>query len=122
MQDRASEGRASEGGASDKFASFWADYLYAHHKRSTRVCHYVGTIYGVCASVYGLVTLQVIAVLAGVVGAYCMAIGSHYIFEGRKPLVVRNPVWGAASDFRMLALALRGQLGAEFEKYYIDTE
>jgi hypothetical protein len=108
--------------ATDKFASYWADYLYAHHKRSTRVCHYVGTIYGLCASAYGLVTLQGIAVLAGVVGAYGMAIGSHYVFEGRKPLVVRNPAWGAASDFRMLALALRGRLRAEFEKNAVEMQ
>ena len=108
--------------APDKFSSYWADYLYAHHKRSTRLCHYLGTIWGVCASVYGIVTLQFIAVLAGVVDAYSMAIDSHYIFEGRRPLVVRNPVWGAASDFRMLLLALQGRLRAEFEKNAVEMQ
>jgi hypothetical protein len=102
------------------FVKFWPDYLRAHRKRSTRICHYLATVYGVPVSLYGLFTLQADILLAGVIGGYALAIGSHYVFEGRKPLVARNPVWGACSDFRMFILAVSGRLNAEFRKHGIE--
>jgi len=99
---------------------FWPDYLSSHRKRSTRICHYIATVYGVPISLYGLFTLQINVLLAGIIGGYALAIGSHYVFEGRGPLVARNPLWGACSDFRMFILAITGRLDAEFKKYGIE--
>jgi hypothetical protein len=102
------------------FAGFWPDYLRAHRKRSTRLCHYAATLWGAGLGMYGLVTLRLSLALAAVAGGYALAVGSHYLFEGRPPLVARNPVWGALSDFRMAALAVVGRLDAEFDKHGID--
>ena len=102
------------------FAEFWPDYLRAHRKRSTRICHYIATAYGVPVSLYGLLTFHWYILLAGIVGGYALAISSHYVFEGNQPLVTRNPMWGACSDFRMLQLAITGRLDAEFRKYGIE--
>lgn len=102
------------------FTEFWPDYLRTHRKRSTRICHYLATVYGVIVSVYGLLTLQIYILLAGVLGGYALAIGSHFLFEGNKPLIARNPVWGACSDFRMFLLAVTGRLDTEFKKYDIE--
>ncbi len=102
------------------FVEFWPAYLRAHRKKSTRICHYIATVYGVPISLYGLFTLQINILLAGIVGGYALAIGSHYVIEGSGPLVARNAAWGACSDFRMFILAITGRLDAEFKKYGIE--
>ena len=102
------------------FVEFWPDYLRAHRQRSTRICHYAATLLGAGVGLYGLFTLQGYLLLAGVAGGYALAITSHYVFEGRAPLVARNPVWGACSDLRMVTLAIGGRLGAEFRKHGIE--
>jgi hypothetical protein len=102
------------------FAAFWPDYLRAHQKRSTRLCHYAATLWGAGVGLYGVFTLRIGFVLAGVIGGYVLAVGSHYVFEGSKPLVARNPVLGACSDLRMFMLAVIGRLGAEFRKHGIE--
>lgn len=104
----------------DEFDRYWADYLYAHHNRSTRVCHYAGTAAGAALVAYGVFLLSALLVVAGVATTYAIAIGSHYVFEGRRPLVLRNPLWGAISDLRMLVLACAGRLESEFREHGIE--
>lgn len=103
----------------DSFAEFWPDYLRAHQKTGTRVCHYIATAWGVSVGFYGIGTLQIWYVLAGIAGGYAIAVGSHYAFGDSKPLVGRSAVMGAMSDFRMIGLALTGRLDDEFRKYGI---
>lgn len=101
------------------FAAFWPDYLRAHRKSGTRVCHYIATLWGVSLGLYGIATLQIGYVIAAIAGGYALAVGSHYAFKDGKPLVARSAVMGACADFRMIALALIGRLDDEFRKYGI---
>ena len=101
------------------FEAFWIDYLKAHTKPSTRTCHYIATAWGVGCGIYGFATLQWWYILAAILGGYAIAVGSHYIFKERPPLVARSPFWGAVSDFRMIGLALTGKLDQEFDKHQI---
>ncbi len=104
------------------YVEFWPDYLRAHRKRSTRLCHYIATLYGASVGFYGIFAFQPIVFLVAIIGGYAIAVASHYVFEGRNPLVLRNPVWGACSDLRMFALALAGRLPAEFQRHQIEQE
>ena len=104
------------------FVEFWPAYLRAHRKRSTRLCHYLATVYGASVGFYGIFTFQPMVFLVAILGGYALAVSSHYVFEGRKPLVLRNPFWGACSDLRMFALAIAGRLPAEFQKHRIEQE
>ena len=104
------------------FVEFWPEYLRAHRKGSTRLCHYIATVVGACVGFYGIFTFQPLVFMVGILAGYVIAVSSHYVFEGRKPLVLRNPVWGAISDLRMFALALAGRLAAEFQKHQIRQE
>ena len=99
------------------FEAFWVSYLWAHSKPATRACHYIATLWGVTVGFYGIFTLQILYVLAGIIGGYIIAVGSHYIFEGRPPLVARSAWMGAVSDFRVIWLAATGRLAAEYRKY-----
>ena len=103
------------------FESFWIDYLRNHSKPGTRACHYVATAWGVTVGFYGIFTLQWPFVLAGIIGGYIIAVASHYLIEGRPPLVRRSAFWGAVSDFRMIWLALTGRLDAEYRKYGLEN-
>jgi hypothetical protein len=101
------------------FAEFWPDYLRAHRKIGTRICHYIATLWGVSLGLYGIATLQIWYVIAAIAGGYALAGGSHYAFRNGKPLVGRSAVMGACADFRMIGLALMGRLDDEFQKYGI---
>ena len=101
------------------FAEFWPDYLRAHSKSGTRICHYVATSWGVALGLYGIATLQIGYVIAAIAGGYALAVGSHYAFKDGKPLVARSAVMGALADFRMIGLALTGRLDDEFRKHGI---
>ena len=105
--------------SNDGFAEFWPDYLRAHRKIGTRICHYIATLGGVSLGLYGIATLQIWYVIAAIVGGYALAVGSHYGFKDGKPLVGRSAVMGARADFRMIGLALTGRLDDEFRKYGI---
>ena len=105
--------------SNDSFAEFWPDYLRAHRKTGTRICHYIATLWGVSLGLYGIATLQIWYVIAAIVGGYALAVGSHYGFKDGKPLVGRSAVMGARADFRMIGLALTGRLDEEFRKYGI---
>jgi len=100
----------------EPFADFWPDYLAAHSKPATRACHYLATAYGVGLGFYGFATLQLWPILAAIAGGYVIAVGSHYLIEGRQPLVKRNAFYGACADFRMIWLALTGRLRGEYAR------
>ncbi len=91
------------------YKEYWDVYLKAHSKLGTRACHYVATCVGLGFGLFGLVTLNWLAILVGVAGGYAIAFSSHFLIEHNRPLAHR-PVWGAVSDLRMFGLALTGRL------------
>lgn len=106
----------------ESFGEFWPDYLRAHRKTGTRICHYIATMWGVSVGFYGIATLQVWYIIAAIAGGYALAVGSHYAFRDGKPMVARSALMGACADFRMIGLALMGRLDDEFQKYGIANE
>ena len=64
--------------------------------------------------------LDVIVLVAGIGGGYALAISSHLLFEGNRPMIAVNPVWGALADMRMTWLAATGRLPAELHRHRIE--
>ena len=57
----------------------------------------------------------------GIGGGYVLAISAHLLFEGNRPMIAVNPVWGAAADLRMTWLAATGRLRSELDRHQIGT-
>ena len=98
------------------YAAYWDAYLKAHSKRGTRACHYAATGVGVAGGLWSLFTLAWLPVVAGVAAGYAIAIASHFLIEGNRPLTHR-PLWGAVSELRMLGLALTGRLSDQLRAH-----
>jgi hypothetical protein len=98
------------------FEEFWPHYVHAHRDPRNRALHYTGT-----TAVLGTVGLAALTfnpawlLLAPVVG-YGPAWVGHFVFEKNKPATFEHPLWSLRGDFRMYALALRGQMTAEVER------
>jgi hypothetical protein len=103
------------------FAEYWPLYLRAHRQRATRALHYVATVVGISASAVGVVMLDIVILGLGIGGGYALAIAAHVLFEGNRPMIAVNPVWGAAADIRMTWLAATGRLRAELDRHRIDA-
>jgi hypothetical protein len=96
------------------FSQFWPLYLDAHRLPRTRACHYVATIFGTATSLLAAIEGQPLIMVFGIAAAVCLAVGSHKVFEGNKPLIGVNPFYGAIADLKMCWLGLRGGLPAEY--------
>jgi hypothetical protein len=105
-----------------KFDQFWPLYLHAHRRRGTRAAHYVGILYGTAMTALAAASWNVWPLIAGVAGAFAVTVGSHWVFEGRRPLLVGNPLFAAAADIRMFLLAAAGRLAPEFARHGIEAE
>jgi hypothetical protein len=103
------------------FAVYWPLYLQAHRQPATRALHYVATVVGLSGSAAGVVMLDVIVLGLGVGGGYALAIAAHLLFEGNRPMIAVNPVWGAVADMRMTWLAATGRLQPELDRHRIDA-
>ncbi|MGH6926679.1 MAG: Mpo1-like protein [Dongiaceae bacterium] len=101
------------------FAEYWPLYLHAHRQPATRALHYVATVVGLSASTVGIITLDIIILGIGIGGGYALAISAHWLFEGNRPMIAVNPVWGAAADIRMTWLAATGRLRSELDRHQI---
>ncbi len=103
------------------FTDYWPLYLRAHRRRATRVSHYAATTVGLSGSAVGLAMLDIIVFGVGIGCGYALAISSHWLFEGNRPLIAVNPVWGAVADLRMTWLAATGRLAPELMRHGIDA-
>ena len=101
------------------FAEYWPLYLQAHRQPRTRAMHYIATVVGLSGSAAGLVMLDFIVLVLGIGGGYALAVSAHFLFEGNRPMIAVNPVWGAAADLRMTWLAATGRLQSELDRYQI---
>ena len=105
-----------------KLGEFWPLYLRAHRNRYTRAAHYVGIGCGMLLAIIGAATLKPWLLLAATGCALAVTVASHWVFEGRRPLFLINPLLGAICDLRMFFLAITGRLEAELSRYGIVTE
>ena len=95
------------------YREFWPYYVGEHSSPACRALHYLG-------SVMGLSTLAALALtgdwrwlLVGLVAGYGPAWVGHFFIEKNRPATFRYPLWSLISDYRMLALALRGEMADE---------
>lgn len=104
------------------FAEFWPRYLRAHRRRATRAAHYAGILLGATLTVLALAFWNPWLLLAGVGAAFAITVSSHWLFEGRRPLLLGNPLFAAAADLRMFVLAATGWLAADFACHGVAAE
>jgi hypothetical protein len=102
------------GGFQMSFSEFWPHYLRAHQRPGTRACHYAATVLGMGSSIVAAIVGEILFAVGGIAGAYCLAIGSHWVIEHNKPLIGVNPFYGAMADVKMCWLASTGRLRREF--------
>lgn len=105
-----------------RFDQFWPLYLRAHRRRGTRAAHYIGILFGTAMTALAAASWDAWPLIAGVGGAFAVTVSSHWIFEGRQPLLVGNPLLAAAADIRMFFLAIAGRLASEFARHGIEAE
>jgi hypothetical protein len=105
-----------------RFDRFWPLYLSAHRRRGTRAAHYAGIVFGTAMAAIAAASWEIWPLVAGIGGAFALTVGSHWVFEGRRPLLVGNPLLAAAADIRMFRLAIAGRLAPEFARHGIEAE
>jgi hypothetical protein len=104
---------------SRQFASydaFWLHYLDQHRRLGTRLLHYAGTSLGLLSLAGALLTQDWRLLVAAPAIGYAFAWVGHFGLEGNRPATFGHPVWSFLSDFRMLWLALSGQLKPELDR------
>lgn len=99
------------------FREFWPLYLRAHWRRTTRAAHYAGVVFGAgMAALAGLLG-EYWLIAVGIGGAFMVTVGSHWVFERNRPLLMLNPLWSAVADLRMFYLAATSQLGGHLARH-----
>jgi hypothetical protein len=78
--------------------------------------HYAATFIGAAGTVAAFYFGQVLLMPAGILAGVGMAVGSHRFIEHNRPLIRVNALYGAASDLRMLWLAVTGGLTKEYRR------
>jgi len=92
------------------YAEFWARYLRAHGKPSTRLLHYAGSLLALGLLLTGLVQFDWRYLIAAPIVGYGFAWAAHLALEGNRPETFGHPFWSLISDYRMLGLWLCGRL------------
>lgn len=105
-----------------KLGEFWPLYLRAHRNRYTRGAHYAGVVFGAVLAAVAAATVNHWLLVIATGGAFTMTVASHWVFEGRRPLFLINPLLGILCDLRMFVLAMTGRLEAELRRYGIGSE
>src|ERR1019366_1454240 len=102
--------------SNDTFDDFWPHYVHAHRNPINRAFHHVGTTAVIGTFATAAVTINPAWLLLAPVVGYGPAWIGHFVFEKNKPATFEHPLWSLRGDFKMYALALRRQMGAEIER------
>ena len=94
----------------ESFSAFFPYYLAEHAHPVSRKLHYVGTTLGTSVLLWALLTQNWRLLIAFPIIGYGFAWVGHFVFEKNRPATFVYPVWSLMGDYRMLALAIRGQL------------
>jgi hypothetical protein len=97
----------------DTFAEFWRHYLRDHAQPGTRLLHFFGNGVAVAALVLGIVMLNPVIPIFGIMVGYLFAWSGHLLVEHNRPTMLSHPVWSFICDVRMFRLWLGGQLDDE---------
>ena len=104
------------------FEDFWPHYVRAHRNPYNRALHYVGTSCAVGCVAAGVATLNPWWFVAAPIVGYGPAWIGHYLIEGNRPATFGHPVYSLRGDFKMLGLALRGQMAAEVDRHAVTAD
>ena len=69
----------------ETFAQFWAHYLRDHAQPGTRILHFLGTGLGVAALILGIVMLDPMIAILGMLMGYVCAWSGHLLIERNRP-------------------------------------
>ncbi len=95
------------------FTKFWQRYLRDHARYGTRVLHFVGNCFAVVALVVGVVMLDPVIPIVGVLIGYVFAWAGHVLVEHNRPSMAAHPLWSFI-DVRMFRLWVGGRLHAAY--------
>ena len=96
------------------FMKFWQRYLRDQARYGTRVLHFVGNCFAVVALVLGVVRLDPVIPIVGVLIGYVFAWTGHVLVEHNRPSMAAHPVWSFICDVRMFRLWIGRRLDDTF--------
>ena len=96
------------------FMKFWRRYLRDHARYGTRVLHFVGNCFAVVALVLGVVMLDPVIPIVGVLIGYVFAWIGHVLVEHNRPSMAAHPLWSFICDVRMFRLSVGRRLNAAY--------
>jgi hypothetical protein len=94
----------------ETFAEFWRHYLRDHAQPGTRVLHFLGNGFGIASLLLGVITLNPMIPIVGIVIGYVLAWSGHLLIEHNRPSMVAHPMWSFICDVRMFRLWLGRRL------------
>lgn len=97
--------------------SFYDFYLNEHQNMACRRLHFAGSSFGLIGLAKSVKSRSAKPLLKGVVAGYGCAWIGHFFFEKNKPASFKSPLKSFASDFRMYADVLRGNLSLTDKKF-----
>jgi hypothetical protein len=100
------------------FAEFWPYYLGEHRSPISRGLHYMGTSMAVGAALAAAFTGQRRWLLIAPLLGYGPAWVGHFKVEHNRPATFKHPLWSLVGDFKMLRMALRGEIRDELRRLY----
>ncbi|AGP47797.1 membrane protein [Psychrobacter sp. G] len=102
--------------SSDK-PSFYDFYLDEHQNMACRRLHFAGSSFGLIGLAKSVKNRSAKPLLKGIAAGYACAWVGHFFFEKNKPASFKFPLKSFASDFRMYADVLRGNLSLRDRKF-----
>ena len=102
--------------SSDK-SSFYDFYLDEHQNMACRRLHFAGSSFGLIGLAKSVKNRSAKPLLKGIAAGYACAWVGHFFFEKNKPASFKFPLKSFASDFRMYADVLRGNLSLRDRKF-----
>ena len=101
---------------SDK-PSFYDFYLDEHQNMACRRLHFAGSSFGLIGLAKSVKNRSAKPLIKGIAAGYACAWVGHFFFEKNKPASFKFPLKSFASDFRMYADVLRGNLSLRDRKF-----
>ncbi|WP_201530526.1 MULTISPECIES: DUF962 domain-containing protein [unclassified Psychrobacter] len=102
--------------SSDK-PSFYNFYLDEHQNMACRRLHFAGSSFGLIGLAKSVKNRSAKPLIKGIAAGYACAWVGHFFFEKNKPASFKFPLKSFASDFRMYADVLRGNLSLRDRKF-----
>lgn len=100
---------------------FWISYLAAHTDPGNRMCHYLGTIFGILSGLLVGIFVNPLVGLAMLTTGVILALVGHFVFQKNSPRGGK-PLLGIICDLVMLYLYIfnRTKLNEQLSRVVIE--